>query len=103
MSLYNAANARLASSAAATTAAENDYRYHSSNDAMGATIGQGHTHPGMQYALDSYIQLGYGLDNRPLQVAGYAGEMYGAPVPWPVLLPYQVTKAIYTDFLPLMV
>ncbi|OXG40906.1 specific transcriptional repressor [Cryptococcus neoformans Bt15] len=81
MSLYNAANARLASSAAATTAAENDYRYHSSNDAMGATIGQGHTHPGMQYALDSYIQLGYGLDNRPLQVAGYAGEMYGAPVP----------------------
>lgn len=79
MSLYNAANARLASSAAATAAAENDYRYHSGIDAMGTTVGHGHTHPGMQYALDSYIQLGYGLDNRPVQVAGYSGEMYGAP------------------------
>ncbi|WVO17430.1 hypothetical protein L204_105122 [Cryptococcus depauperatus] len=83
MSLYNAANARLAS----TTA--NDY--HAQQAAAAGMSGpagvHGHTHPGMQYAMDSYLQMGYGLDGRPVQVGGYGGEAYGqnaqpaAPVP----------------------
>ncbi|KIR79624.1 specific transcriptional repressor [Cryptococcus gattii EJB2] len=77
ISLYNAANARLASSTTATAATENDYRYHPGIDSVGTAVGHGHTHPGMQYAMGSNIQLGYGLDGRPVKVGGYSGEMYG--------------------------
>lgn len=77
ISLYNAANARLASSTTATAATENDYRYHPGFDSMGTAVGHGRTHPGMQYAMGSNIQLGYGLDGRPVKVGGYSGEMYG--------------------------
>ncbi|TYJ54374.1 hypothetical protein B9479_004962 [Cryptococcus floricola] len=81
MSLYNAANARLASSTGT-----NDY--HARQDAAaaagmappnGAMNGpHGYSHPGMQYAMDSYMQMGYGMDGRPLQMGGsYSGEAYG--------------------------
>ncbi|WVQ70677.1 hypothetical protein IAR50_000199 [Cryptococcus sp. DSM 104548] len=80
MSLYNAANARLASSNGAN-------EYHA-QQAAAAAAGMaphgvmnghpGHTHPGLQCAMDSYMQMGYGMDHRPLQVGGaYPGESYG--------------------------
>ncbi|WVQ85956.1 hypothetical protein IAT38_008124 [Cryptococcus sp. DSM 104549] len=80
MSLYNAANSRLASN-------PNGYPSHPGAAHAAAAAAAGHgQHPGMGYQMD-YMPMGYDLEGRPIAMGGaggggYAQDVYGvAPAP----------------------